>query len=57
MLRHKLDHIVIDQPFLLLEGIHQCLFADPVDHTGNSGGCLVDLIHRFFGKNLLEYAI
>ena len=50
MLYYKLDHIVIDQTSLLLEGIHQCLFADPVDHTGNSGRCLVDLIHCFFSK-------
>ena len=34
MLYYKLDHIVIDQTSLLLEGIHQCLFANPVDHTG-----------------------
>ena len=39
-----LDHVVIDQPFLVLKSIHKSLFADPVDHTGNSGRCFMDLI-------------
>lgn len=44
MLYDILDHVVIDQPFLVLEGIHKSLFADPVDHTWNSGRRFMDLV-------------
>lgn len=44
MLYDILDHVVIDQPFLILEGIHKSLFADSVDHTWNSGRRFMDLV-------------
>ena len=44
MLYDILDHVVIDQAFLVLEGIHKSLFADPVDHTWNSGRRFMDLV-------------
>lgn len=44
MIRHEPHHVAIDQLFLLLVRIHQALVAYPVDHPGDAGGDLIDLI-------------
>ena len=46
MLHDKSDGVFINEPFSLLAGVHQALFADAVNHPGNSGGSLLDHIHR-----------
>ncbi len=56
MLYDILDHIVINQTFLVLKCIHKSLFADPVDHAWNSGRRFMDLIQRLGCKYLLRTA-
>ena len=48
-----INHVIIDQPFLLLERIHKRFFAHPVDHSRNPGRSFMDLVHCFGCKDLL----
>lgn len=54
MLYDILNHIIIDQTFLVLKCIHKSLFTDPVDHAWNSGRRFMDLIQRLGCKYLLR---
>ena len=44
MLDDIFDHVVIDNPFLLLEAVHQALLTDTVDHAGDARRYLEDFI-------------
>lgn len=58
------DKVHIDQAFPQLAGIHQALFADPVDPVRDPGGFLIDIIdvvnitlHFFFTKSFKLLAL
>ena len=53
MIYDELDHIIIDQSFLILKRIHQSFFTDTVDHPWDSCRCLMDLIQCLGCKYLL----
>ena len=46
MLDDIFDHVVIDDPFLLLEAVHQTLLTDTVDHTGDPRCYLENFIQK-----------
>ena len=50
---HKPDHVVINEPFLLLVRIHQCFFTYAVDYPGNPCRGLMDFIDDFARKYIL----
>ena len=50
---NKLNHVIVDQAFLILKCIHECFFADPVDHPRDPRRCFMDFIQCFRGKNIL----
>ena len=52
MLDDIFDHVVIDDPFLLLEAVHQTLLTDTVDHTGDPRCYLENFIQRFVAKDI-----
>ena len=54
MFHYILDHIIIDEPLLLLERIHKRFFAHPVDHSRNPGRSFMDLVHCFGSKELMS---
>lgn len=53
MLCNKADHVIIDQPFLPLTGIHQAFFAHTVDHPRNTVGDLIYLINGVVCEDIL----
>ena len=52
MLCYILDHVIVNDPLLLLGAVHQALFTDPVDHTGNSRCYLENFIHCFITEDI-----
>ncbi|MCD7712595.1 MAG: hypothetical protein LUJ25_07795, partial [Firmicutes bacterium] len=53
MFHYVPDHVVVDQTFLPLEGVHQRFFANPVDYPWDTGGGFEDLINSFFSEDIL----
>lgn len=53
MFHNKLNHVIVDQAFLILKCVHECFFADPVDHPRDPRRCFMDFIQCFRGKNIL----
>lgn len=53
MFNHKPDHVIINEPFLLLVRIHQRFFTYAVDYPGSPCRGLMDFIDGFACKYIL----
>lgn len=56
MVSYKSHHMFIYQPFLLLICVHQCFFADSVDHPWYACGYLEDFIFSSTGEQILFHS-
>ena len=56
MVSYKSHHMFIYQPFLLLICVHQCFFADSVDHPWYACGYLEDFIFCSTGEQILFHS-
>ena len=52
MLGYEYNHVIIDQSILFLISIHQCLFANTIDHAWYTGWNLVDFVDCRFSKDI-----
>ena len=52
MFGYIFDHVIVNDPFLLLKAVHQAFLADPVDHTGDTRCYLENFIQCFIAEDI-----
>ena len=50
--RYIFDHVIVNDPFLLLEAVHEAFLTDAVDHTGDSRCYLENFIQCFIAEDI-----